>query len=69
MIEIFTRKVWRKNKNWPSGWEPHHGRRTHVRYVETVEEARDICTEANRHLPRHGTNAYYNFVFHEFTEE
>jgi hypothetical protein len=45
---IFTRTWWRVNKNWPEGREPSPGRKRTVRYVNTIEEARQFCSEYNR---------------------
>lgn len=47
MIEVFKRRAWKRNKSWPGGYEPHVGRRTHVCYVDTPDQARAICKQHN----------------------
>lgn len=49
--QIFTRTWWKTNPSWPEGKEPHVGTKRHVKYVNTIEEARDFCSEANRTRP------------------
>ena len=49
MYRIFTRNWWKENKNWPDNREPHAGKKTHIKYVETEEEAREFCGEQNSH--------------------
>lgn len=48
--EIFKRTWWKKNANYPGGLEPHCGRKTHVKYVYGIEEARKVCAEINSTL-------------------
>jgi len=62
MIEVFKRRAWKRNKSWPGGFEPYHGRRTHVAYVETADQAREICIPANKERTRKDQ------PFYEFTE-
>lgn len=45
--EVFHRTWWRRNKNYPNGLEPSAGRKTHIRYVDTQEQARGLCQEWN----------------------
>ena len=45
---VFVRTWWKANKAWPSGLEPHAGRKTTLhRRVATEDEARRICREYN----------------------
>jgi len=45
---IFKRSVWRRNKEWPEGWEPFGGgRKTYVKTVGSADEARSICKQHN----------------------
>lgn len=62
MIEVFKRKAWKRNKSWPEGWEPYVGRKTHVCYVDTADQARRICKEHNDNRSGRGD------TFCEFTE-
>ena len=63
MIQIFKRAAWKRNKDWPEGWEPWStAPRRHVRYVQTEDEARAICIPANKARKSMGD------VFYEFTE-
>jgi len=45
---IFKRSWWRDNSEWPSGLEPHAGKKQHIKYVDTEQEAREFCTEQNK---------------------
>ena len=48
MFEVFTRNWWKKNPSWPNGLEPDGaGRRNHLAWAETEEEAREIAQEWN----------------------
>lgn len=47
MFKVFHRTWWRNNPEWPDGLEPHAGRRTHICYAKTREEAVRICKEWN----------------------
>lgn len=47
MYQTFTRTWWKKNPKYPSGLEPHAGRKSyHGRYA-TEEEARKACKAWN----------------------
>jgi len=48
---IFKRSWWKENPSWPNGLEPAPGRKTHIKYVDTEEEARAFCLEWNRTHP------------------
>lgn len=51
MLKIFKRKCWRKNGNYANGYEPIGIPVESCRVVttaDTPEEAREICTEANK---------------------
>ncbi len=63
MIEVFKRAAWKKNADWPEGWEPWGSApRRHVCYVDSIEQARDICRSENEARTSRGD------VFHEFKE-
>jgi len=47
MYRVFHRTWWRENPRWPNGLEPCAGRKTTAATVETEEEARALCREAN----------------------
>lgn len=47
MYQVFVRTWWKKNPSWPNGLEPSPGRKKHLCYAETIEEARKICQEHN----------------------
>ena len=48
MYRVFTRTWWKQNPSWPGGREPGAGRKTTIaRNVQTVDEARAICTRYN----------------------
>lgn len=65
-FEVFKRRAWKKNSEWPNGYEPDPtARRTHVCYVGTRDEARAICRPENDKRPESG-KGHYEFVFHEF---
>ena len=64
-VTVFKRKVWRKVRG---EWEPAGDCRISiVRRSCEIEEARRICDEHNQHLPKKHTEAFYNFVFCEFS--
>lgn len=44
---VFTRNWWKRNPEWPGGREPHAGRKTTLRHVQTEEDARRACQEYN----------------------
>lgn len=46
LVTVFKRKAWKRNKNWPGGYEPHVGRRTIVAEVD-IDTARRMCKEHN----------------------
>jgi len=48
---VFTRTWWRRNPAWPSGLEPHAGRKTVLARHVTNEEARQLCAAWNRTNP------------------
>ncbi len=61
---IFKRAVWRRNKDWPDGWEPFaNARRTYVKTVDSIEEAQRICKQHNDARKTRGD------TFCEFTDE
>lgn len=68
MIRVFQRHAWRKNPDWPDGYEPYGAaqKRT-IRFVETADEARKICLPHNEKRPKSGA-AHYEFGFYEFEE-
>jgi len=37
-----------------------------VKYAETIDEARAICSEANSDLPKRGTKGYYRYTWTQF---
>ena len=48
MYRAFKRRWWRDNPEWPNGLEPYAGgRKTHLAYFDTEEEARQFCREWN----------------------
>jgi hypothetical protein len=56
---IFSRHWWRQNPKWPNGLEPHIGRKTHICYASTEDEARAICRKWNEdYKKKHKTNRY-----------
>jgi hypothetical protein len=67
MIEIFKRKVWRKDPK-TGRHVPHATRGRTIATVQTVDEARQICRDANQNRPPEGTAGYYNFVWTEFRD-
>ena len=44
---VFTRTWWRFNSEWPSGREPHLGRKYTIGWADTAEEARAIGQRYN----------------------
>jgi len=46
--KIFKRSWWKHNPSWPNKREPYIGKKTHIKYVDTEEEARRFCEEYNR---------------------
>ena len=61
MYRIFKRAWWKDNPDWPRGLEPHAGRKRHICYVQTEDEARRYCREWNAaHNPgKYSTKAEY----------
>lgn len=54
-IRIFKRSVWKRNKDWPGGWEPKgDGRKTTVKFTDSIEEAREICCKHNNQRKSQG---------------
>jgi hypothetical protein len=51
MYTIFTRTWWRINHNYPNKLEPKAGRKTYIKEVNTIEEAREFCIENNKNRP------------------
>lgn len=51
MYSIFTRTWWKENPGYPDGLEPCIGRKTHIRSVDTEEEARKFCNKHNDNRP------------------
>ena len=51
MYTIFTRAWWRINHAYPNKLEPHAGRKTWIKEVNTIEEAREFCLESNKNRP------------------
>ena len=48
MIRIFKRRAWKRNRDWPDGWEPDGAaQKTTVKYTDDIKEARRICAEHN----------------------
>ena len=47
MYEVFKRTWWRENKDYPNGLEPHAGKRRHIAWCDTEEEARRLCHAHN----------------------
>jgi len=54
MYWVFKRKAWVRDPTYPGGWKPFVGRKTHVAYVDTPDEARRICGEHNRNRKSRG---------------
>lgn len=46
--EVFHRTWWKRSNEWPKGLEPAVGRRNHVTYAFTAEEARQIAEHWNK---------------------
>jgi hypothetical protein len=58
---VFKRSWWKDNPAWPNGLEPAPGKKIHICFVDTEEDARRFCTEWNNtHKPgRHSLKAEY----------
>lgn len=51
-FRIFHRTWWKRNPDWPNGLEPCPGRKIHIGYAATEEEARAMCKSwAKYHAP------------------
>lgn len=51
-FRIFHRTWWKHNPDWPNGLEPCPGRKIHIGYASTEEEARAMCKSwAKYHAP------------------
>ena len=61
-IRVFKRAAWKRNKNYPGGWEPHVGTAHTVAWVETEDQAREICARHNKQRKSKGD------PFCEFTQ-
>lgn len=46
-FEVFHRTWWKRNKKWPKGLEPLAGKRHHIAYAFTAEEAQQIARHWN----------------------
>ena len=63
---VFKRRPWRRNKQWPGGWEPFGGaRKTAVRKGVSLEQAQEICREGNANIERGKPGQ----MFYEFERE
>jgi len=61
-IKVFKRKAWARNPSWPDGWEPYAGgRKTHVCYVNNIDEARAVCKKGNSERKSRG-DPFYEFT-------
>ena len=68
MFKVFKRKAWRQDPSYAHGYLPDGAaRRTTVCTVDTEEEARAICREANAGRPEYPRKAYFDYVWHEYT--
>jgi len=47
MYRCFHRTWWVANPSWPNGREPGAGKKSHIAYADTVEEARAVCRSWN----------------------
>lgn len=45
---VFKRTWWKRNKTCPDGLEPHCGKKTTLRIVDSIEEARCFCEVFNK---------------------
>ena len=83
MIKIFKRPCWKRNPDWPDGYEPLAVSVDSCRTLQTVgsdQEARMICSQKNAVWRKHmdkvnaGTatptqiRTYYESVRYEFTD-
>ncbi len=42
---IFSRRWWKDNPDWPTGREPHLGRKKFIAWAQYEDDARTICKE------------------------
>lgn len=42
---VFHRTMWIPNPAWPQGREPGFGKKHHIGFAETIDEARAMCAE------------------------
>lgn len=56
MIQIFARSWWKDNK-------PHMGRKTIIRYVSSIDEAREICSKFNDNRTAKQEKTGYKYEF------
>jgi len=69
MIKIFSRKAWKPDPSYPYGFAPYAGaRKTHIDFVDTIDEAVERCEAHNKKRPEFGTKGYFKFSYYEFTE-
>jgi len=67
-FEIFKRKAYRKNSDWPYGYEPHGGaRKTTIKVVESESEAQSICVGHNDNCPETNQVGYHEWMWYEYT--
>ena len=56
---IFSRSWWKRNPNYPNGLEPRIGRKNHICFATTEDEARIICKKWNDdYMEKHRYNRY-----------
>ena len=66
--QIFKRKAYKPNPDWPEGFEPHGSAyKTNIKIVETEVEAKMICESHNVKRPTTGAKRY-RFYFFEYTK-
>jgi hypothetical protein len=81
-FRVFTRQCWRKNPDWPHGYEPATypmDKCTTVARFDTQKEARDFCDRRNKKWRKHHAKydslsadkrrVYFESNRYEFTEE
>lgn len=66
-FRIFTRRVWSKDPRTGKYVPDGRTRKKTVCYVDTEQEARDRCKQANANRPTEfGTTAYHNYRWTEY---
>ena len=45
MYQVFSRRWWTPNSEWPDGLEPEAGHKRNIVKVDTIAEAREACRE------------------------